>query len=89
MKTKREELIDFTSWFDTFRDISANEAKTHEELVDEYLKSINPNAPAESRNVATHEAKKKFCTLPHPCRQKTLVREFCRNKNYCRFQYTK
>lgn len=73
MKTLREELIDFVKW----------QLKNHmphpseiDELVDNYLKSINSNAPTESRNVATHEHQEKdcgtclhkhVCSYKHPC----------------------
>ena len=61
METKRQELIDFMQWVINEDGMTTNEQPTSPELyVDEYLKSIN-SAPSESRNVATHEAKRKFC----------------------------
>ena len=58
MKTKREELIDFFNWLTKEYGYMVNHV-VKSEAVDEYLKSINSDAPSESRNVATHEAKKK------------------------------
>ena len=67
MKTLREELIDFTLKLTEECMIAGSWQLNVENFVDEYLKSINSNAPTESRNVATHEDKKEHLKGQQGC----------------------
>ena len=51
---KREELIKFASWFDTFRDIPKYETKTNEELVGVYL-SLTPAVKESEKPITAGE----------------------------------
>ena len=51
---KREELIKFASWFDTFRDIPKYETKTNEELVGVYL-SLTPAVKESEKPITAEE----------------------------------